>query len=42
MKHLQEGASLELILIEAQEEQLLPILDLLPLILEVILLYELA
>ncbi len=42
MKHLQEGASLELILIEAQEEQLLPILDLLALVLEVVLLYELA
>lgn len=42
MKHLKEGASLELILIEAQEVQLLTILDLLPLVLEVVLLYELA
>jgi len=42
VKHLKEGASLELILIEAQEVQLLSILDLLPLVLEVVLLYELA
>lgn len=42
MKHLKEGTSLELILIEAQEEQLLPILDLFSLVLEVVLLYELA
>ena len=42
MKHLKEGASLELILIEAQEVQLLSILDLLPLVLEVVLLYELS
>ena len=42
MKHLKEGAILELILIEAQEVQLLTILDLLPLVLEVVLLYELA
>jgi hypothetical protein len=42
MKHLKKGASLELILIEAQEEQLLSILDLFSLILEVVLLYELA
>jgi hypothetical protein len=42
VKHLEEGASLELILIEAQVVQLLPILNLLPLVLEFVLLYELA
>ena len=42
MKHLKEGASLELILIQAQEKQLLAILYLFSLVLEVVLLYKLA
>ena len=39
MEHLEESACLELVLVKAEEEELLPILDLFALLLEVVTLH---